>query len=50
MRIDDGFYGDENLSGLNVGLVLEIPVLWQGETGKLLLTLMIGLVMQLMRH
>ena len=25
VRIDDGFYGDESLSGLNVGLVLEIP-------------------------
>ena len=25
VRIDEGFYGDESLSGLNVGLVLEIP-------------------------
>ena len=25
VRIDKGFYGDESLSGLNVGLVLEIP-------------------------
>jgi hypothetical protein len=25
IRIDEGFYGDEDLSGLNVGLILEIP-------------------------
>ena len=25
VRIDEGYYGDEDLSGLNVGLVLEIP-------------------------
>ncbi len=25
VRIDEGFYGDEDISGLNVGLVLEIP-------------------------
>ncbi|MFT5868393.1 MAG: hypothetical protein ACI8TF_000496 [Paracoccaceae bacterium] len=25
IRIDSGFYGDEDLSGLNVGLILEIP-------------------------
>ena len=25
IRIDSGFYGDEDISGLNVGLILEIP-------------------------
>lgn len=25
VRIDEGFYGDEDISGLNVGLILEIP-------------------------
>ena len=25
IRIDEGFYGNEDLSGLNVGLILEIP-------------------------
>ncbi|GAA5080967.1 DUF1326 domain-containing protein [Roseibacterium beibuensis] len=25
VRIDEGFYGDENLGGLNVGLLLDIP-------------------------
>jgi len=25
VRIDEGYYGDEDISGLNVGLILEIP-------------------------
>ena len=34
IRIDEGHYGDADLSGLNVGLLLEIPGRWRAATGR----------------